>query len=274
MKMDFNTQNFNPRFVLEPLFEKARKQDEFEFCCTLLRIKGLETIGWDTLLESNELIHQVLKLVQEQLDGKLKVRLLLFLYCHVTEIDDLYDVVGNLLRICLGDRYSISPFDRKLHKSGKSADSPNSKVLRIFEWANEIGFPEIGEMLNYMLVKQVRNAFFHSDYILHNNMFNIKRGKGLLIHNYITGSIPLDWLIPKLELGINFALVTIGLIEEQISSYREEKIVKARIGSNGSVEDVLITVDPEFGLSGFRSLTDLEKKKFNDKNYYKESVNQ
>lgn len=253
------------------VFSKARETDEFEFCCSLMRIRGCEDAGWDPLLESNELIHQILSLIQSPLDGKMKLRFLLFLYCHVTEIDDLYNVIANLLRVCRGERSSSSPFIGMLHSSGKPANSPYSKVSRITEWSNEVGFPEIGKMLTYMLVKQVRNAFFHSDYIIYENQFNIKYGEGVLVDNIITKAVPFDWLLPRLELGVNIALATIGLISNHMRSYKENKIVPARIRVDGGIENVVLTVHPEYGLTGFHSLTKEEREKFVQRvNYPKE----
>lgn len=271
MKKKYDIQQFNPQSILMPVFSKAQKTDEFEFCCSLMRIRGCEDAGWDPLSESNELINQLLSLIQAPLDDKMKVRLLLFLYCHVTEIDDLYNVIANLLRVCMGERCSMSPFIGQIHPSGKPANSPHSKVSRIAEWSNEVGFPEIGKMLTYMLVKQVRNAFFHSDYIIHENQFNIKYGEGVLVDNIITKAVPFDWLLPRLELGVNIALSTIDLIHNHMRSYKEEKIVPARILADGGIEDVVLTVHPEFGLTGFHSLTKEEREKFEQKvNHAKE----
>ena len=32
---------------LDPLFEKAKTTSEFEFMCTLLRVEGIKSAGWD-----------------------------------------------------------------------------------------------------------------------------------------------------------------------------------------------------------------------------------
>jgi len=50
--------------TLNDLFLRAKEVDEFEFICTLIRVRGLEGPGWDPLVESNQLINQVLSLVQ------------------------------------------------------------------------------------------------------------------------------------------------------------------------------------------------------------------
>ena len=77
--------------LLNRLFDDALKADEFEYCCTLLRFRGEEPLAWDPLGESAELIQQIGSLVQAPLVDSLRVRLLLFLYCHVTEMHDLYE---------------------------------------------------------------------------------------------------------------------------------------------------------------------------------------
>jgi hypothetical protein len=48
-----------PRAILAPLFERAKAADEFEFCCTLLRIRGMEDAYWDPLRESYQLTQQL-----------------------------------------------------------------------------------------------------------------------------------------------------------------------------------------------------------------------
>jgi hypothetical protein len=227
-----------------------------------LRIRGCEDAGWNPLIENSELINQLLSLIQESDDSKLRIRLQLFLYCHVTEIKDLYNVIGNLMRVCLGHRFCMSPFEGELHSSGKPANSSHSKVKRLSEWSSEVDAPDIGNMLTYMLVRPVRNAFFHSDYVIHDNQFHIKYGDGVLVDNVITRVVPFDWLIPRMELGINFSLATIGLIQKYMRSYNEEKVVHACILNSDEVEDMLLTIRPGYGLSGFRSLTKEEKEKY------------
>jgi hypothetical protein len=64
--------------LLRALFEKAKATDEFEFCSTLLRIRGMEGPGWDPLHESFALINQTLALVQAPLDQTLRLRMSLF----------------------------------------------------------------------------------------------------------------------------------------------------------------------------------------------------
>ena len=117
--------------LLDPLFKTAQDKDEFEFCCTIMRIRGLESPGWDPLTESFALIDQFLSLVKAPIDSTLRLRILLFIYCHITEIDDVYNVLANLGRVCLGERYSFNPFLPALHPSGKAVKNPSLKIRRL-----------------------------------------------------------------------------------------------------------------------------------------------
>jgi hypothetical protein len=250
----------DPSTLLRPLFSKAQATDEFEFCCSLLRFRGLQSAGWDPLAESLQLMNQVMLLTQAPIDSLFRLRLSLFLYCHATEIDDLYDVIGNLLRVCKGERYSMSPFAGSLHPSHKDAKNPAAKVSRILEWSREVGFPAVGEEFEFMMVKQVRNAFFHSDYTLYDNEFRMKHGKPIQIGEVQTPIVPIDWLVPRMERGINLVLATIELIHEFRRSYTQEKRVRARILPNDVEQWLVLTVHPDHGLRGFRGLTEEESK--------------
>jgi len=252
-------QTLQPQLILNPLFEKAKTVDEFEFCCAILRIRGIEGPYRDPFRESYELTQQLLGLIQAPIDGGLQIRLILFLYCHLTENDDIYNVVANLLLITTGKRCHITPF-AALPKPSKKHPPGYRRSPRIDQQitlANDCGFQEVGSLFDEFFVRPVRNAFYHSDYILSPDSFNIKRGEGVNIkNNIIESSIPLEWLVPRLELGINAALALVELLFEHISSYREDKVVRGRIAPNGSWVDVQLTTKPGYGLTGFKSPPD------------------
>lgn len=239
---------------LKDLFEQALARDEFEFCSSILRIRGMEDPGWDPLLESQILANQMLSLIQAPLDSTLRLRLILFVYSHLTEVADLYRIVGNLLRVCKGERHSIIPFSGKNHRGGKDAQGPQDMVERIKEWASEVGRPMVGEIFCDMLVSEVRNAFFHSDYVLFKEQFNIRHGRGVKIGKLIDPRVNLEWLVPRMELGIDLFLSLCRLIGEYTKRYRKNKVVKGRIhGDSSPPVDVELLTHPDHGLIGFQS---------------------
>lgn len=240
--------------ILSELFERARRQDEFEFVCTLLRVRGMEDVGWDTLEESWQLITQVVAQVEAPVQKDFRLRLLLFLYCHVTEMYDLYHLIGNLIRVTLGDRYTLAPFQSGKFGETSSAKYPASKVARIRKWSEDAGIPEIGELLNTILVPPVRNAFFHSDYVLFDNEFRIKRGAGVEIDGLETHKVPFDWLLPRVELAINLLLTLVELLRQHISSYQKPKNLRGRFAAGGGWADLELIVKEGYGVVGFRSI--------------------
>jgi hypothetical protein len=243
----------DPRAILEPLFDKARDTDEFEYCCALLRIRGVQGPGWDPLRESMTLTQQLLALTQAPLEPGFRLRLSLFLYCHVTEIDDLYCLVANMLRVVRGERYVLYPFQGLPSSKYPTGYSLNARLDNLVTLAHQAGFPDVGRLFSLFFVRPVRNAFYHSDYILTGTSFNIAYGEGVNVGTLITQTVDLQWLVPRLELGINTALALLDLLIQSIGSYRENKLVKGRLGPGDSYITTQLTADEQFGLTGFQS---------------------
>lgn len=112
-----------------------------------------------------------------------RIRLALLSYCHVTEMDLSYVVLANLLRLRLGQKYDINPFADLAKPIGKKTGllqkmkppSPGQKIKRINELAEKAGMPRIGEALAEICDSVIRNAVYHSDYVVHErNMHLLK----------------------------------------------------------------------------------------------------
>jgi hypothetical protein len=237
--------------LLDRLLDAALAADEFEYCCALLRPRGIEPAGWDSLAESNVLVQQILSVASAPIQDDLRVRLSLFLYCHTTEMDSLYDVPMNLLRIVEGHRWSGSPF----HRGSKAEPKyPSEKVGLISAVATSVGHTELGDFYEWMLVRQVRNAFFHSDYSLLEGDFVIYRGEPVKIGNEINRVVPLDWLVARLEAGINLGLALIDRLTSRRETYKAPKTIKSPRAQGAGFGEVTLLVDQR-GLIGFETRT-------------------
>jgi hypothetical protein len=64
---------------LHALFETANATDEFEFPCTLMRVRGMEDLGWDPFVETDQLVTDLMTLLGAPLVAYTKVRLGLLL---------------------------------------------------------------------------------------------------------------------------------------------------------------------------------------------------
>lgn len=246
MKLDVVYQSFNN------LFTKAKAKDEFEYCCALLRIRGMEGPGWDTLQESHTLLLQALSFAGAPIDSGFRIRLLLLAYCHAVEMNFIYDMIANMTQISQGERYCSNWFDPE----NKAATYPIQKIKRIREWVQLVDQKEVGDLLSVMYLKDVRNAFDHSDYILYRDVFRIKEGDRSKRKLFEGGpkEYKLEFLIPKLELGINVALILIQLTIENIRSYKENKRVPSRMMEDDPFFEMELTTEPGYGLTGFQGV--------------------
>src|SRR5262249_44795470 len=122
-------------------------------------------------------------------EGKIKdptrtrVRLALLSYCHVTEMDLPYSLLANLLGLRIGRKYCLSPFsDLAVPISKKKSTglfqklippSPGKKINRIKERALAAQLPAVAESLEQIYDKVIRNAVYHSDYVLHDEAMHL-----------------------------------------------------------------------------------------------------
>lgn len=162
--------------IFDEVFERAREADEFEYACALLRVRGMEGPGCDRLEETASLFNDIGSLLEAPLNDYARVRLGLLLYSHLTEVDAIYEILVNMVEITAGERYSMDPFgdlyrpaDRLRYE--QRPPSAQRVVERLREKATARAFDEIVALLDSFFNDAVRNAFFHSDYVLYGDEF-------------------------------------------------------------------------------------------------------
>lgn len=163
----------------------------FEFVCALVRAGGIQGPGWEPWHESKATIDDLQNLAAFDLPRekfpdpeRTQARLALLSYCHITEMDLPYFLVANLLRLRLGQKYSMGPFDDLAKPINKKAGilqgfippSPTKKIKRIKELAEQAKMPRISEALSGIYDAVIRNAVYHSDYILHERRMHLRKG--------------------------------------------------------------------------------------------------
>lgn len=110
-------------------------------------------------------------------------RLALISYCHITEMNFPYELLANLLRLRIWQKYSTEPlghlaqpiYKKKVLKRIRPA-SPEKKIAEIEKLSAEAGIAEVGEALRRIYDPVVRNAFYHSDYALHDDGMRLLSG--------------------------------------------------------------------------------------------------
>ncbi len=214
--LDLTSEDVGPR--IRVLFEAAKEADEFEFGCTLLRVRGIEAVGWDPFVETGSLVEDLMGLVAGPLRVHAKVRLGLLLYSHLIEVETIYSMLANLARVVDGERYVMNPFaditpkDRK----GQAQFLPTTRMVReLRRMLESIGHGSVAELFDWFFVPALRNSFAHASYTLHEKVFRSQSDR-FGVGGILTAEFDLD-LVAEI---VNRALAFYGEFYEEYVSQR------------------------------------------------------
>jgi hypothetical protein len=195
--------------------------------------------------------------MQAPLHDYARIRLGLLLYSHLTEVDAVYIILANMVEITAGERCVMNPFDDLYRTQGVFGDRiPPSAVRvvnRLKERATERGCDELVQLLDSFFNEAVRNAFFHSDYILHGDEFRSRDARFIDENNVRTSALKLHVILELINRSVAFFHDFVNVYGAHRLSYKESKVVRGRIGPGGGYEDIILLVHPTGGVYGFRS---------------------
>lgn len=158
-----------PRYFqgFERLFSRAQEVSEFEFILALLRVRDEDGVGWDPYETTPDAFARIGAIVRTTDDFRTRRHLELWLYGHMLEATEPHGIIANMLAIAAGGRYEPQPFPPKRSKGGMAVDlTPGERIRRIVNLAGELGLPEAAVPLTESWDRLLRNAVFHSDYVL------------------------------------------------------------------------------------------------------------
>jgi len=150
--------------ALDAAFTRARHACEFEFLCALLRVRGVKSPGWDPYEATTRMFKNLVGLSNKIRDFELRRHLHLWLYGHMVEASEPYELLANLISISTGGRYHYTWFPPKW---GQRPQSPGEKIQSIAEMAATAGMAQVVEPVKEIWDRDLRNAIFHSDYALY-----------------------------------------------------------------------------------------------------------
>ena len=234
---------------LRRLFEFTRKSDEFEFINVLIGFSGMgDQRALTHLYESREYIKDMVTRYQTETNISSRTRLGLHIYCHIFEMDELYNIIGNMLRISSNQKLRYIP---NLYSRSEVLLTPTDKIDRINDIAPQSHFEYLIELIQELYRNNLRNSFLHSAYSLLNNDYHIVKGKGVKAgnHEYRTLKIK-EYILPLVDNSIEFIESFFSIIDEHKLSYRANKVIEARMPET---QPVMVLGDPNTGLIGFQT---------------------
>ena len=151
--------------------EVVRPRNFPEFLFSLFRVRSIENPGWDPYETTIEAIPLVLGVASEVKDPVAQHHMVLWLYGHIVESSEPYELVKNLLEVANGSYYAWgSNFPRR--KPGPRP-SPGSKIKTIAQLAQAAKVHEVAIPFEEVWDRNLRNAVFHADYALYGSSVRI-----------------------------------------------------------------------------------------------------
>ena len=149
--------------ALDPIFERARAASEFQFILSLLRIRGMQDAGWDAYETTLRAIPRIRDLCVGA-DTETSNHVALWLYGHIFEASEPYEILANLIRIAAGGQYRVgSAFPPRANRQA----TPGEKIRILETMATQAGFsPVTFAPLLEVWDRRLRNAIFHADYTI------------------------------------------------------------------------------------------------------------
>lgn len=229
---------------LDPLFIKAKEKCEFEFILTLFRTRGVEDPGWDSYENTREVFRCISKLKNKVSDFDRIRHIYLWLYGHIIEASEPYEILANLINVISARRYSIENFPDNVRGKYKYPQSPLQKIDRLITMATPVNVSQFVIPLRDLIDRELRNAIFHSDYALYEGEVRIKKP----IKSY--SSIEINAIINK-ALAYHEAFEFIYLTH--LNSYQEPKIIPVHPEFSRDPNEKAITIIRNgYGLVGLK----------------------
>ena len=234
---------------LDPLFEKAKDISEFEFICTLVRVEGIKSAGWDPWENTVDVFDNIYKLANRVKDYKKQTYISLWLYGHIIEASEPYEIVANLMNIIEGQRYRMENFPDIVGKGNYSRpQSPLEKIRLLTERAKKINMTDSVLPFQDIFDRELRNAIFHSDYALFGSELRLTGAK-----------LGVKRIYTHAELGalFNKALAYFeafkNLMSVYIKSYQQPRIIPIHPDFSKDPEEKAVTIIRKgYGLTGMK----------------------
>ena len=142
-----------------------------------------------------------------------------------------------------GERYSIVPFRDYTTRTRKRTEYPSERIAALKDMAVDRGVNTVGPMLDTFFDNNVRNAFYHSNYTIHDSEFRYRR-KGIGV------VVPLEDVWRKIAAAAAFYQAFIVVYTDHLASYKEPKVIRGRLDPG---RDITVLVQEGSGLIGLTS---------------------
>jgi hypothetical protein len=229
------------------LFDAARQVEEVQFAAALNpEFRGMQDAGWSTATEAMQALDEYMELINELPLVRIKTRVALSLYSHLSEASGLYEVPKNMLRIASGDDYNLWPFQHLVerHRASGAIIAPNAnKVMKdLLGHAGELKLEKLQKAILEAFDPELRNGYAHADYVIWTDGIRLR---------HRNGGQPRIVGFAEFTERLNKALTFFEILRENVDGavlgYSKPKRVIGRMSKNGAQLPTIISYDEKKG---------------------------
>lgn len=158
--------------TVNDLFTRAKSKSREKFLTTMLLLEedsGATSISCTQEAEFQELstfIGDLLMVIKNpQVDKMIKSRMRLIGYCHIMQIDSVYQIISNLTNIMLNLDYSPMVYYMTRNNKRKNCSTLESKIEAIKKKVQPLDIP-IDAVFEYLFYPKILDSFVNSKYLL------------------------------------------------------------------------------------------------------------
>src|ERR1043166_4099617 len=233
--------------ALDPAFERAYDRCEFEFIMCLLRVRGASGPGWDPFSTTSEGLTLMTRLHETIEDMHTARHLELWIYGHLVEASEPYEILSNLIDIANGGRWMVNRFPRvggNQRRPGRP-QNPGRKIRQISEQAISAGMPGVSAPLLEMWDAELRNAAFHADYALY--------GTEVRIFEPFARSYSGDDVLRLVNSAHAFHAAMSLQLKFSVGQYPEPKVIRPHPDFSGDPDERAVVIVREgYGVVGMK----------------------
>jgi hypothetical protein len=232
-----------PRYLtaLDPAFVRAREKSEFEFLLSLFRVRGVQGPGWDPYETTQRAIPALVEVHAEIKDFEAARHLQLWIYGHILEASEPYEMLANLVDVANGGRFNIRRFPPY---TGGRQQSPGMKMKEIQRACAAAGMPVVATPLREIWDRNLRNAVFHADYTLRRDEVRTLNPARVYDH---------DEIMTLVNRAIAYHHALAELYQVHIGSYAKPEVINVHPGfSRDPEERAVVIVREGYGAVGLK----------------------
>ena len=233
--------------IFQPLFEKALEVSEFNLIMSLLAFRGMSDDGWNPYENTEDIFEKIYK-NQKKFSGSLQFNMHLWLYLHLIECSEHYELVANLINTTKGKDYVIANHRNRNFVNLKV----EQKISRLKSIARGTDFTNVAEPFEKTFNARLRNAIGHADYAIKSSGLT-----GVTVAD--DAGYPVVFSEQEANDLINRAValhvVLRSLSDHFRSKYTKSAIIKSSPAFGGGQHiNITLIVRKNYGVIGFRCI--------------------